>query len=407
MLRVATPRESANGGVWASPRRGSNQLAVRGHNERLILQLIRWHGRLTKSEIRQATGLSANAVSVIMRSLENADLVLKEAPIRGRIGQPSSPIRLNPAARHYLGLKIGRRSADLVLIDFAGTAIALRAERYRHPEPGALRDFLKTAVPEVLREAGLPRRKVSGFGIAIPFEMWSWAKEIGVPQADLDVWRDLDPATLLPRGTPWDVVVGNDATAACVAERTFSMGGEIQDAMYLFIGTLIGGGIILNGSVFFGRTGNAGGFGPFRIPGGPPGSDRLIDRASLIVLERMLSEAGERQLDLQREDGWSAAQSAILDRWLDMAADAIAHGIASSLSVIDFEAVVIDGSFSPTIRAALVDRVAASYAEMDRQGLSTPEIVAGHWGPLARAVGAAALPMNQCYAVDQNTLLRP
>ena len=39
-------------------------------------------------------------------------------PQRGKIGQPSIPMSLNPDGAYFLGLKIGRRSAELVLIDF-------------------------------------------------------------------------------------------------------------------------------------------------------------------------------------------------------------------------------------------------------------------------------------------------
>jgi hypothetical protein len=43
---------------------------------------------------------------------------------------------------------------------------------------------------------------------------------------------------------------------------------------------------------------------------------------------------------------------------------------------------------------------------MDLQGLPIPAISAGHWGSIARAVGAAAMPLNESYSINQNTLLR-
>ena len=63
------------------------------------------------------------------------------------------------------------------------------------------------------------------------------------------------------------------------------------------MGTFIGGGVVLNGSVFPGRRGNAGGFGPMRVPD-MVGGDRLIDHASLIVLERGLASAGIDPADI-------------------------------------------------------------------------------------------------------------
>jgi hypothetical protein len=71
----------------ASPfHRGSNQSGMRAYNERLVLSLVRRHGALAKMEIARMTGLSAQTVSVIMRALEADRLLLRGAPVRGRVG---------------------------------------------------------------------------------------------------------------------------------------------------------------------------------------------------------------------------------------------------------------------------------------------------------------------------------
>src|SRR6185312_12448109 len=98
--------------------RGTNQSGMRDYNERLVLTLVRQHGSLAKTEIARVTGLSAQTISVIMRGLEEDGLLVRGAPVRGKVGQPSIPMSLNPDGAFFLGLKLGRRSADLVLIDF-------------------------------------------------------------------------------------------------------------------------------------------------------------------------------------------------------------------------------------------------------------------------------------------------
>ena len=226
-----------------STNRGSNQIAVRSYNERLILHLVRHHGNLTKSEAARATGLSANAVSVIFRALEEEDLVIREAPLRGRIGQPSTPVRLNPDARHYFGLKIGRRSADLVLIDFVGGVLSSTSLAYRYPTPADILAFVKTGMRQIQKETRITKKRVFGFGIAMPFEIWSWADETGFPKDVMEEWRNVDLSALLSRVVPWPMMIANDATAACVAEQTFAeqksadegeaKPGDAQDAIYL------------------------------------------------------------------------------------------------------------------------------------------------------------------------------
>lgn len=389
-----------------SQNRGSNQIAVRSYNERLVLQLIRSRGNLTKTEATAATGLSANAVSTIFRALGNAGLVLEDEPLRGRVGQPSTPVRLNPDAHHYFGLKVGRKSLELALINFVGDVLGTAVQRHDYPTPPASLDFVRSEVPKLLRAARLRQKQVVGFGVAMPSEIWSWRDELHAPDGALEVWRDVDVAGELEDRWPWPATVVNDGTAACAAELVFKQTDERQDYIYLFVGTMIGGGVVLNGSVFFGRKGNAGGFGPLRVPsqGGP--GNRLIDHASLYVFERMLVEAGVvLPKGLTTDDAWTS-NPAVVESWLDMAARGIAHAIASSLSVIDFEAVIIDGSFPEAIRSRLVDKVRRTFCDMDLQGLTIPEISEGHWGSIARAVGAAALFINKGHSIDQNTLLR-
>lgn len=101
-------------------RRGTNQAGMRAYNERLVLTLVRAHGPLSKTDIARMTGLSAQTVSVIMRHLEADRLLRRGEPQRGRVGQPSVPLSLDPDGAYFIGVKIGRRSLDLVLVDFAG-----------------------------------------------------------------------------------------------------------------------------------------------------------------------------------------------------------------------------------------------------------------------------------------------
>ena len=185
--------ESASDKTDAANLRGSNQSGMRAHNERLVLSLVRQHGALAKSDIARMTRLSAQTVSVIMRALEQDGLLQRGTPLRGRIGQPSVPMSLNPQGAFFLGLKIGRRSADLVLVDFLGQVRGTHRRVYRYPTPSAVVAFVTEALPGLM--ALLPaaqRDRVSGMGVAMPFQLWNWVQALGAPQAEMDAWRDRD-----------------------------------------------------------------------------------------------------------------------------------------------------------------------------------------------------------------------
>lgn len=385
--------------------KGSNQIAVRSYNERLILQLVREHGTLTKAEASRATGLSANATSVIFRSLEAEGLLTRDKPIRGRIGQPSTPMRINAGAQRYVALKIGRRTLELAVVDFSGRILGQRRRALDFPTPERALDFFRSELSGLLRSVKASRKAISGMGIAMPFELWSWTEEFGAPRARMDAWRSFDAAAEFGRLVSWPIMVENDGTAACRAEQVFGPHRDWQDWIYFFVGTFIGGGIVLNGSVFPGRRGNSGGFGPLRVPM-HQGGDRLVDHASLIVLERSISQAGGEPFAIHDADAdWDAFEPQIAP-WLARAAESMAHAIASSLAVLDFEAVVVDGAMPDRIRDRLVGALREQLQRIDRQGIQLPAVEAGIFGHDARIAGSAAAFVSAGYMIDQNTLMR-
>src|SRR5947207_6802904 len=111
--------EAASAG-HADLSRGTHQPGLRAYHARLLLSLIRRHGSLPKAEIARRTGLSAQTVSVIIRQLEADGLLTKEKPQRGKVGQPLVPFSLAPDGAFSIGLKVGRRSGDLMLMDLTG-----------------------------------------------------------------------------------------------------------------------------------------------------------------------------------------------------------------------------------------------------------------------------------------------
>ena len=90
---------------------GANQAGVRLYNERLLLSLVRRFGPLSKIEVARLTGLSVQSTSAIMNRLQADGLLKREAPLRGRVGQPTIPMSLDP--RRRLFVRAQNRAAQL------------------------------------------------------------------------------------------------------------------------------------------------------------------------------------------------------------------------------------------------------------------------------------------------------
>lgn len=390
----------------AGPVRGSSQQGMRAYNERLVLSLIRRHGALAKADIARRTGLSAQTVSVIMRALEADRLLLREAPLRGRVGQPSIPMRLNPDAVFSYGLKLGRRSSDLTLIDFAGAERGTLQQTYAFPTVEGILKFTHEGIAELSRRIRNPDARIAGLGIAAPYELWNWADEVGAPDGAMDEWRHIDLAAELSALLPFDVMMENDATAACGAELLLGRGRTYADFLYVFIGSFIGGGVVLDHALYAGRSGNAGALGSMPVAGPDGRPVQLIDVASLFTLERALKQAGgDVRLLWRLPQDWSGF-APMVDQWLATTAHHLAQAIVAASAVIDFSACVIDGAFPPDVRARLVAMTHAAMLKLDLQGLTPPQVVEGAVGAGARAMGGACLPLFRRFLLDRDVLLK-
>ena len=120
----------------------------------------------------------------------------------------------------------------------------------------------------------------------------------------------------------------------------------------------------------------------------------------------MIAASGHKKFSINHDpDAWDEYQS-LVDVWMLRAARNLAHSIVSAQSVLDFEAVVVDGALPVNVKQRLVKEIATQLSTMDLQGVVFPKIEAGKIGPRARIVGAAAAVIGDDYFIDQNTLLR-
>ncbi|WP_068305142.1 ROK family transcriptional regulator [Pararhodobacter sp. CCB-MM2] len=385
--------------------RGTNQTGMRQWNERLVLSLVRARRSLPKAEIARQTGLSAQTVSVIMRALEQDGLLERGEPVRGRVGQPSVPMSLAAEGAFFLGLKIGRRSSEMVLVDFHGKLRGRRIRRHDWPTPSAALTFADLAARELIDQ--LPpalHHRVAGLGVATPFRLWDWAGSLGAPQSEMDAWRDLDFRAALSARHPYPVFLENDATAACGAELIFGKAMQLpSDFVHVYVGFFVGGGVVLNGALYPGRHGNAGALGSMPVTDAAGRRVQLIDVASTSGLEAALVAAGRSADEIwATPDHWTIDE-AILAPWIAQAAEGLAQATVAALSVFDFEALVLDGWMPRAVRQRMVAATRAALARQNFAGLEVPDVIEGTLGADARAMGAAALPLTDRFLVDRGT----
>ncbi len=390
---------SMNSRPIREPESGSNQSGLRDQNARLILWYIRRHGSMASAEIARRSGLSAQTVSNIVRALEAEGLLTRHAAIKQnrRVGKPLTPVSLNPAGVYSLGLNIGRRAAELVLVDFTGARLDERFVTYLYPTPDGVCSFLSAAQREIVESRPELAGKLAGIGVAAPFQLWNWLQLVDAPEAIMEQWRSLDIAEWVSGITGLEAVFENDATSACVAEHLLGLGHELSDFAYFFLGAFVGGGLVLDGKVFTGRTGNAGAFGSLLVPDGKGGVTQLLNLASLYRLQRGLSDSGKGPDALrQNSDDWSGF-GAEVDAWIAATSVNLALAAAAVVAVVDVEAVLIDGALPVDVTKRLARSTRDALDGVDLTGIIRPEVREATVGRAARSIGAALLPIHSQY----------
>ena len=388
--------------------RGGNSTGLRAYNERLTITAIRQAGALSKAEIARTTGLSGQAATVIVNSLLDKGFLVKREKVRGQVGKPFTPIALNPEGAFSLGVKIGRRSLEVLLVDLGGAVVASRSTAYRAPLPAHTMALATGTALELIdslkREL---RTRIVGLGVAMPWGLHEWSDVLGLQREAIAAWREIDVAAELEAATGLSVSLYNDATAACAAEMIAGDRIVRSSALYIYLGTFVGGGVVIDGRLHRGEQLNAGALGS--MPMGETGDDgrphQLIHQASVIDLERALTAAGLDVSEVFDPRGTPDAEG-IFDAWLRRAIEALARAVVSAMSVVDFEEVVIDGLLRPDRRRRVVDGVTRAYDRFNCTGLSPIEIATGSIGPKARVLGAALLPLIGRFSPDTDLLVK-
>ena len=388
--------------------RGSNHVGMRQFNERVVLHAIRLNGSLPKAEIARLTGLTAQTIGLITTRLEDDGLLIRHQPLRGRIGQPSVPMALNPDGAFSLGIKIGRRSADLLLVDFTGAVRRRESMHYKFPDAQTLLPAIKTHMSAIQDGLGALAMRLVGVGLAAPLNLGGWHKMLGLPPSVSDEWNHIDLSAQVQSFSEAPVSFAKDTSAACVAELVAGRGRDLKSFLYLFVDTFVGGGLVINSHLHNGVHGNAGAVAslPLQVSAGKGMPEQLLAHASLWELEQSFKENGLDPTAAYDARAMEAPFEVFTSAWIASASLALAQCVVSGTAFLDIDAVVLDGSFTREMLARLIDHTEAALATYDWEGLYPATLVAGSIGSDARALGGALLPLHENFAPDRDIFLK-
>lgn len=376
-------------------RNPGSQSALRDLNQQRIVDTLRSSGPSTQAELARQTGLSTATISNIVRVLAETGLVETEPTTSS--GRRALLVRLLDSSAVTVGIDFGRRHLRIAIASLGYAVIAeenIELPLGHRAEEGI--DRASHLLTSMLESSGIPSSAVLGVGVGIPGPIDRRSGRV-VQGAILPEWVGIE-LTDLENRLHFPVVFDNDANLGALAEVTWGPHSQIENLVFVKIGTGIGSGLILNGKPFYGALGVTGEIGHDTITDngvvchcGNRGCLETV--ASISVMMQLLSRAGVSripQLVQRARDGDSATI-----RVLDDAGLAIGRALASVANLINPEVIVIGGPlaelgdiFLAPIERGLVRHAVPSVGEMTT-------LVMSSLGERAEALGAAALVLQQ------------
>ncbi len=278
----------------------------------------------------------------------------------------------------------GERPACLAIdIGASKVAVALVSARGEVGDVGRLevadhpRDLFSAVCD--LAAAHLDRSLVDRVGVGCAGPMTAGGETVS--PLNIPAWRDFPLRDALARALGLPVVVEGDARALALGEGLFGAARGVNDYLSMVVSTGVGGGLVLDGRLVGGRTGNAGHLGHLIVvEGGAPcrcgGRGCLEAEASGGAIERRTGRPAREADDAER----------------GRAADLVGRAVGALAATLDFVRCFVAGSVALGYGAAFFERATASARDVARLGYARD--VALEPSPLGAAgplLGAAAV----------------
>ncbi|TCR17151.1 ROK family transcriptional regulator [Streptomyces sp. BK205] len=362
---------------------------LRAMNDRAALDLLLEHGPLSRTRIGKLTGLSKPTASQLLARLEASGLVLATGTSEGRPGPNAQLYEVDPTAAYAAGLDVTPERILAAVADITGRTVG----SYELPTPGrrptqpVVRQ-VTDALDGAVKAAGLARGDLHRLVIGTPGAFDPNTGRLRYA-SHLPGWHT--PALLdeIAAVLPMPVEYENDVNLVAVAEQRLGAARGHEDFVLLWNEGGLGAALVLGGRLHRGWTGGAGEVGFLPVPGAPlvrhvtkANSGGYQELAGSQAIPRLARELGMTDIP---SGPYAEAAAALVERavtedtvlnrlLLQTYATRLATGLASLVSVLDPELVVLSGASLTAGGDTLRDLV---QDELEELAASRPRLVVG------------------------------
>lgn len=307
------------------------------------------------------------------------------------------------------GVDLGGTNIQVGVMDAKGKVLG-RAKTKTDADGGfdSIVERMIRTVREACADAKVPFEQLACVGVGTPGPV---DPTTGVVLEAVNLrWDNAPLREVLAKKTGLQVVVDNDVNAAIYGEWKRGAGKGASDLLGVWVGTGVGGGLILRGQPFSGHFHTAGEIGHMiLVPGAAPGSRSLehncsrtavAERIAQLIRANRKSALAEVVNDGKRIKSKSLAEAfksgdTLVCEVINDSAERLGMAVGSIGTLLSLERVVIGGGLTEALGEAYVSRIrAAAIREAFPKAVKKMEVVESALGDDAGIVGAGLLAMH-------------
>ncbi|MAB82471.1 MAG: glucokinase [Phycisphaerae bacterium] len=278
-------------------------------------------------------------------------------------------------AQAVVGIDLGGTNTLACVMDESGE---IRSRTHRktdaHLGTDAVVDGLAEAVREVCDTAGIELDAVDGVGVAVCGAVDHGAGVVLATGA-LD-WTDVPLSAMLKDRLGRRVILENDVNAAAWGEYRAGAGRGAAGMLAAWVGTGIGGGIVLDDRLYHGPRGTAGELGQTKVDNTgrePRILEAIASRTGMRTLaselagdfsRSMLLESVGGDFDAIGTDQIAAAHAAgdpLAERVVSIAAEVLGSSLANAVTLLSIDTIVLGGGMIESLGDAFVDQIRTGF----------------------------------------------
>lgn len=347
-----------------------NSALIRRFNMSRIFHALREYPAISQRELGELTGLDKATVSVVVNQLADEGLITRSPRLQtGRVGRPEVALTISRDAGLFIGARLEPHTIRVIGSYLDGSPItSLQVEGSVSLEETLSR--LKQTVEELVTRCNFALSQVRGVGVGIPGLMDLQGNLTLAPNLG---WHHEPIRTRLEKHFGAALYVDNDTKAAALAERLFGSCREVRDFIFITGHSGVGGGLVLDGTLYRGAGGYAGEIGHIKlVPGGRPcgcgGRGCLEAYTSEAAILSRLAEMGLTFNDLSQVAKAAERGEGRVLQVLDETGELLGHALALLTNLLNPKRIVLGGNLAVVAPFTL----AAINRTLDAQALAAP-----------------------------------